>query len=79
MHRLNHQWLTPLGPGKCFCGRFLLRLSRIKRPQVMLTVKFNPIALNFGNDFVLLEHFFWDTLYIEQSGDADALLTDFDR
>ena len=32
-------------------GRFLLRLSRIKRPQVMSMVKFSPIALNFGYDF----------------------------
>ena len=36
--------------------RFLLRLSRIKRSQVMSMVKFSPTALNFGYDFVLL-HF----------------------
>ena len=41
-----------------FFGRFLLRLSRIKRPQVMSMVKLSPIALNFGYDFVLLVHFF---------------------
>ena len=37
---------------------FLLRLSRIKRPQVISMVKFSPIALNFGNEFVLFVHFF---------------------
>ena len=40
-----------------FC-RFLLRLSRITRLQVMSMVKFSPIALNFGYDFILLVHFF---------------------
>ena len=54
LHRLNHQWLAPLGPGKCFFGRFLLRLGRIKSSQVMSMVKFGPRALNFGYDFVLL-------------------------
>ena len=44
VHRLNHQWLAPLGPKKCFFGRFFLSLSRIKRPQVMSLV-------NFGYDF----------------------------
>ena len=29
-------------------GRFLLRLSRIKRPQVMSMVRFGPTALNLG-------------------------------
>ena len=38
-------------------GRFLLKISRIKLPQVMSMVKFSPIALNFGYDFVLLVHF----------------------
>ena len=56
VHWLNHQWLEPLGPAKCLFGRFLLTLSRIKRPQVMLRVKFSPTALNFGYDFVLLVH-----------------------
>ena len=37
-----------------FFGRFLL--SRIKRPHV--NVKFSPIALNFGYNFVLIVHFF---------------------
>ena len=54
VHWLNHHMPAPLVSGDWFFGNFLLRLSRIKRPQVMLTVKFNPIALNFGNDFVLL-------------------------
>ena len=36
---------------------FLLRLSRIKRPQVTSMVKFSPTALNFGYDFVLSRHF----------------------
>ena len=49
---------------KVFFGRFLLILSRIKRPQVMSMVKFCPTALNFGYAFVLLVHFFRDTLYI---------------
>ena len=62
---LNHQWLEPFGPAKCLFGRFLLTLSRIKGPQVMFMVKFSPTALNFGYDFVLLGHFFWDTLYFE--------------
>ena len=57
LHRLNHQWLAPLGPGKCFFGRFLLRLGRIKSSQVMSMVKFGPEALNFGYDFVILVHF----------------------
>ena len=43
-----------LGLESVFFGRFLLRLSRIKRPRVMSMVKFGPIALNF----VLLVHFF---------------------
>ena len=43
---------------KVFFGRFLLRLSRIKRPQVMSMVKFGPTTLNFGYDFVLLVHLF---------------------
>ena len=43
---------------KVFFGRFFLRLSKIKRPQVMSMVKFRPIALNFGYDFVLLVLFF---------------------
>ena len=47
---------------KVFFNCFLQRLSRIKRPQVMSMVKLSPIALNFGYDFVLLVHFFWDTL-----------------
>ena len=38
--------------------RFLLRLSRIKRSQVMSMVKFGPTTLNFGYDFVLLVHLF---------------------
>ena len=42
----------------------LLRLNRIKRPQVMFMVKFSPTALNFGYDFVLLVHLFWDILYV---------------
>ena len=29
----------------------------------MSMVKSSPTALNFGYDFVLLVHFFWDTLY----------------
>ena len=35
---------------------------RIKPSQVMSIEKFSPIALNFGYDFVLLVHFFGDTL-----------------
>ena len=37
---------------KVFFGRFLLRLSRIKRLQVMSMVKFSPTALNFGYDSI---------------------------
>ena len=58
LHWLNHNLPTPLVSGDRFFGRFLLRLSRIKRPQVMSMVKFSPTALNFGYDFVLLVHFF---------------------
>ena len=54
VHWLNHHLPAPLVSGDWFFGRFLLRLSRIKRPQVMSMVKFSPIALNFGCDFVLL-------------------------
>ena len=48
VYRLNHHWLVSLGPGKCLFGRFLLRISRIKRPQVMSMVKLDAKALNFG-------------------------------
>ena len=41
-HRLNHQRLAALGPRKCFFGRFLLRLSKIKCSQVMSVVKLTP-------------------------------------
>ena len=58
VHWLNHHLPAPLVSGDWFFGRFLLRLSRIKRPQVMSMVKFSPIALNLGYDFVLLVHFF---------------------
>lgn len=36
---------------KMLFGRFLLRLSKIKRSQVMSMGKFDPTALNFGYDF----------------------------
>ena len=67
MHWLNHHLLAPLVSGDWFFGRFLLRLSRIKRPQSMSTVKFSPTTLNFGYDFVLLVHFFGTscTFYID--------------
>ena len=54
MHRLNHQWLAPLEPGKCFFGRFLLRLNRIKRSQVISMGKFGLTAPYLGFDFFLL-------------------------
>ena len=53
VHRLNRQWLAPLGPGKCFFGRFLLRLGSINLPQVISMVQFSHTTLNFGYDFVL--------------------------
>ena len=56
VHRLNHQWLAQLGL-ESVLGCFSLRLSRIKRSQVMSIVKFSPTALNFGYDFALLVHF----------------------
>ena len=40
-----------------FFGRFLLRLNRIKRSQVMSMEKFGPAAPNFGCDF-FVNHFF---------------------
>ena len=55
---LNHHLLAPLVSGDWLFGHFLLWLSRIKRTQVMSMVKFSPIALNFGYDFVLLVYFF---------------------
>ena len=64
VHWLNHHLPAPLVSGDWFFGRFLLRLSRIKRPQVMSMVKFSPIALNFRYDFVLLVHFWGEILYI---------------
>ena len=64
VHWLNHHLPAPLVSRDQYFGRFLLRISMIKHPQVMSMVKFSPIALNFGYDFVLLVHFFWDTLYI---------------
>ena len=57
VHRLNHHLPAPLVSGDCFFGHFLIRLSRIKRPQIMSMIKFSPIALNFGYDFVLSIHF----------------------
>ena len=63
VHRLNHQWLAPVGPGKCFFCHVLLRLGRIKSSQVMSMVKFSPIALNFGYSFVLLVHFLGHPVY----------------
>ena len=66
VHRPNHQQLAPLGPGMCslvFFGRFLLRLSKIKRPQVMSMVKFSPTALIFGYDFVPLVNFLGFPVY----------------
>ena len=62
VHRRNHHLPAPLVSGDWFFGCFLLRLSRIKRPQVMSMVKFSPIALNFGYDFL-----FGYTLYISSS------------
>ena len=58
VHWLTHHLPTPLVPGDWFFGHFLLRLSRIKRPQVMSMPKFSPTALNVDYDFVLLVHFF---------------------
>ena len=46
-----------------FVGTPSVWRSRIKRPQVMSMVKFSPITLNFGYDFVLLEHFLWHPVY----------------
>ena len=57
VHWLNHHLPAPYVSENWFFGRFLLRLSRINLPQVMSIVKFSPIALNFGYDFVLLVHF----------------------
>ena len=57
VHWFNHHSPAPLVSGDWFFGRFLLRLSRIKRPQVISMVKFSSIALNLGYDFVLLVHF----------------------
>ena len=48
-----------------FFGRFLLRLSRIKRSQVMFMGKFGPTALNLcSKEFFSISQFFWDTLKI---------------
>ena len=58
VHWLNHHLPAPLVSGEWFFGRFLLRLSKIKRPQVMSMVKFSPITLNFRYDFVLFVIFF---------------------
>ena len=60
---LNHQWLEPFGPAKCLFGRFLLTLSRIKRPQVMFMGKLSAehsilvLILFYWSVFV------WNTLY----------------
>ena len=61
---------------KVFFGRFLLRLSRIKRPQVMSMVKFSPIALNFGYDFVLLVHFLGHPVLAEKDDSDDDRCAD---
>ena len=53
-----------------FFGRFLLRLSLIKPSLAMSMVKFIHRSFNFGYDFVLLVHFFWDTVQISTSGSA---------
>ena len=65
VHTLDHQCTAVVGTiwaWKVFFGHFFLRLSRIKRSQVMWMVKFSPRALNFVYDFVLLAHFLGDTL-----------------
>ena len=41
----NHQKPALLGPGKCFFGRFLLRLSRSKHSQVMSKGKFGSTSI----------------------------------
>ena len=50
--------------------------------QIMSMVKFSPTALNFGYDFVLLVHLFWDPLFffrvrktpeLMKSGAVDSL------
>ena len=43
---------------------FLTMTKQDQAPPSVSTDKFSPKALNFGNDFVLRVHFFWDTLYI---------------
>ena len=57
-HWLKYHLPAPFVSGVWFFGRILLRLSRTMRPQVMSMVKFSPITLNFGYDFVLLVHLF---------------------
>ena len=57
VHRLNHQWRTPLVSGCQVFGCFFLRLSRIK-PSQMYMVRFGPTVLNFGYDFFLSVPFF---------------------
>ena len=52
VHRLNRQWLAQLGL-ESVLGCFSLRLSRIKRSQVMSMGKFGPTAPNF---FGLRQH-----------------------
>ena len=57
VHWLNHHLPAPLVSGDWFFGRFLLRLSRIKHPQVMSMVRFSLISHNLGYDFV--SHYCW--------------------
>ena len=63
--------LPPLGPGKSFFGRFLLRPSRINRRQVVSLVKF------IFKWFCCISTFFWETLYSNncQAAMGSAALT----
>ena len=65
MYCFNNQQPAPRKHGKCFVGRVLLRLSRIKRYQVILMGKFGPTALNFGYDIFILITFSWHSVVNE--------------
>ena len=73
VHWLNHHLPAPLHPcvwTLIIWSFFIKDSAGSSAPKSMSMVKLSPIALNFGFDFVLLVHFFWDTLYVQSYGEG---------
>ena len=45
--RLNHQWLAPLGPGKCFFWSFLTNTKQDQAPPSHANGKISPYSTQF--------------------------------